>query len=151
MKKILFLDIDGVLNSDNWFERCHKEGTPWDPIDSELVQKLNTLDCVVVISSSWGYDGGRTWEKLRKKGFNHKIIGYTEPHESGSDWIVRGNSIKKWLHDNCKDIDYQYAILDDDGDMLLEQKDHFVQTDPLVGVTDENIELLKNILDSNIL
>lgn len=151
MKKILFLDIDGVLNSDSWFKKCREKEASWDPLDPELVRKLNTLDCEVVISSSWGCDSGKTWEKLRKKGFNLKIIGYTELHEIGSDWIVRGNSIKKWLYDNCKDIDYQYAILDDDGDMLLEQKDHFVQTDPLVGVTDENIELLKNILDSNIL
>lgn len=151
MKKILFLDIDGVLAGVKWFEKCHKEKIYDDYLDPELVQKLNRLDCEVVISSSWGCDNGQTWKKLRRKGFNLKVIGYTEHHEIGNDWIVRGNSIKKWLHDNCRDIDYQYAILDDDGDMLLEQKDHFVQTNCEIGVTDEHVERLKEILDSDII
>ena len=152
MKKILFLDIDGVLAGLEWFEKCYKEGkTGVDFLDPKLVQKLNKLDCEVVISSSWGCDNGQTWKKLRLKGFNLKVIGYIEHYEIGHDWIVRGNSIKKWLNDNCKNIDYQYAILDDDGDMLLEQKDHFVQTNPEIGVTDEHIERIQNILNSNML
>lgn len=150
MKKILFLDIDGVLNNEAWFKKCANEGI-YDPLDKELVQKLNKLDCEVVISSSWGCDNGQTWKRLRLKGFNLKVIGYTEHHEMGSDWIVRGNSIKKWLNDNCHDIDYQYAIVDDDGDMLLEQKEHFAQTDSIVGITDKDVEKLNEILNSNIL
>lgn len=150
MKKILFLDIDGVLNNYQWFKDCGNKGI-YDPLNPELVRKLNCLDCEVVISSSWGCDNGKTWKDLRRKGFNLKVIGYTEHYEIGSDWIVRGNSIKKWLYDNCRDIDYQYAILDDDGDMLLEQKDHFVQTNCEFGVTDEDIDKINNILNSNIL
>lgn len=151
MKKILFLDIDGVLAGLEWFEYRHKNKLPVDFLDPKLVQKLNSLDCEVVISSSWGCDGGLTWKKLRQKGFNLKVIGYTEHHEIGSDWIVRGNSIKKWLHDNMGLQDYQYAILDDDGDMLLEQKDHFVRTNPETGLTDEQVEQIRKILDSDIL
>ena len=150
MKKILFLDIDGVLNNEAWFKKCVNEGI-YDPLDKELVHKLNRLDCEVVISSSWGCDNGQTWKKLRFKGFNLKVIGYTEHYEICSDWIVRGNSIKKWLYDNCNDIDYQYAIVDDNGDMLLEQKDHFVQTNSIIGITDEDVEKLNEILNSNIL
>ena len=149
MKKILFLDIDGVLNNEEWFKGCVQRGV-YDPLDPELVQKLNKLDCEVVISSSWGCDNGQTWKKLRRKGFNLKVIGYTEHHEMGSDWIVRGNSIKKWLHDNIGLADYQYAILDDDGDMLLEQKDHFVKIDFFTGLTDQDVENVKGILESDI-
>ena len=150
MKKILFLDIDGVLNNEEWFRGCVQRGV-YDPLNPELVQKLNKLDCEVVISSSWGCDNGQTWKKLRRKGFNLKVIGYTEHHEMGSDWIVRGNSIKKWLHDNMGLADYQYAILDDDGDMLLEQKDHFVKTDFFTGLTDQDVENVKSILESDII
>jgi hypothetical protein len=150
MKKILFLDIDGVLNNEEWFRHCAKEGV-YDLLNPELVKKLNKLDCEVVISSSWGCDNGQTWKKLRRKGFNLKVIGYTVHHEIGSDWIVRGNSIKKWFYDNCHDIDYQYAIVDDDGDMLLEQKERFVQTDSMIGITDKDVEKLDEILNSNIL
>ena len=50
-----------------------------------------------------------------------------------------------------KDEDYQYAILDDDSDMLLEQKEHFVQVDSYEALTDENVEHVRKILNSNIL
>jgi hypothetical protein len=150
MRKILFLDIDGVLNNEEWFKECAKKGV-YDGLNPRLVKMLNNLDCEVVISSSWGCDNGQTWKKLRKKGFNLKVIGYTEHHEIGSDWIVRGNSFKKWLHDNMGLSDYQYAILDDDADMLLEQKEHFVQTDSMFGVTENGIENLKEILNSEII
>lgn len=150
MKKILFLDIDGVLNSDKWFEECYNKQIYDDGLDPKLVRKLNKLDCEVVISSSWGCDDGQTWKKLRKKGFNLKVIGYTEHHEMGCVWIVRGNSIKKWLNDNIG-YDYnkkcKYAILDDDSDMLLEQKENFVQVDYMTGVTDADIEKTKMILE----
>ena len=149
MRKILFLDIDGVLNNEEWFKGCVQRGV-YDALNPELVKKLNKLDCEVVISSSWGCDNGQTWKKLRRKGFNLKVIDYTEHHEMGSDWIVRGNSIKKWLHDNMGIADYQYAILDDDGDMLLEQKDHFVKTDFFTGLTDQDVENVKGILESDI-
>ena len=150
MRKILFLDIDGVLAGFDWFEKCYQNQVYDDYLDPELVRKLNKLECEVVISSSWGCDNGQTWKKLRFKGFNLKVIGYTEHYEIGHDWIVRGNSIKKWLYDNMKGQAYQYAILDDDSDMLLEQKDHFVQTNPEHGLTDEHIEQIQKILNSDI-
>ncbi|MBP5723129.1 MAG: hypothetical protein J6X18_06105, partial [Bacteroidales bacterium] len=115
----------------------------------EKVQKLNSLECEIVISSSWGEDGGKTLERLRAKGLTLPVIGYTEHYYN--HWIVRGNEIKKWLEDNMKDEDYQYAILDDDSDMLLEQKEHFVQVDSYEALTDENVEHVRKILNSNIL
>ena len=148
MKKILFLDIDGVLAGEDWFKQ-REVGA--DFLDPNLVQKLNKLNCDIVISSSWGYDGGLTEKKLRQKGLELQIIGYTEHYEIGNYWIVRGNSIKKWLYDNMGNEDYQYAILDDDGDMLIEQLQHFVQIDYMTGVTDQNIEQIQKILDSNII
>lgn len=146
-KKILFLDIDGVLAGEDYLRNRAKGG---DFIDPEKVKLLSSLDCLIVISSSWGYDGGKTAKTLKDKGLLLPIIGYTAHYEIGSDWIVRGNSIAKWLSDNCKDTDYQYAIVDDDGDMLLSQVEHFIQTDPVTGVTEADIERLRSILDSNI-
>lgn len=54
----------------------------------------------------------------------------------------RGTEISKWLKDNCMywfgvnycDF-YRYAIIDDDGDMLLNQADHFFHTDNYSGLT----------------
>lgn len=148
MKKILFLDIDGVLAGFDWLKDWKNNA---DFLDPKLVQKLNTIDCDIVISSSWGYNGGKTAELLKQKGLKLPIIGYTEHFEIGCDWIVRGNSIKKWLCDNMESTNFQYVIVDDDSDMLLEQKEHFVQTNVETGITDDNIKKISQILNSDIL
>lgn len=146
--KILFLDIDGVLAGEDWFVRRKHGG---DFIDPEKVALINCIDCEIVISSSWGEDGGRTEKYLRDKGLKLPIIGYTEHYEIGRDWIVRGNSIQKWLQDNMKDSNYQYAIVDDNSDMLLSQKDHLVQTNEEYGLTIDDVEKICKILSSDIL
>lgn len=145
--KILFLDIDGVLAGYDWFVKREHGG---DFIDPEKVALINCIDCEIVISSSWGEDGGRTERNLRDKGLKLPIIGYTEHYEIGRDWIVRGNSIQKWLQDNMKDSDYQYAIVDDNADMLLSQKDHLVQTNEECGLTIDDVEKICKILSSDI-
>lgn len=145
--KILFLDIDGVLAGYDWFAKREHGG---DYIDPDNVNLLNLIDCEIVISSSWGEDGGRTERYLRDKGLKLPIIGYTEHYEIGRDWIVRGNSIQKWLQDNMKDSDYQYAIVDDNADMLLSQKDHLVQTNEEYGLTIDDVEKICKILSSDI-
>ena len=153
--KIIFLDIDGVLNSEKWYkERFDKnlypnlEGYPLCEFDPLAIEQLNVLtdktNAKIVISSTWRI--GRTIDELKnifnKVGIKGEIIGVT-PHLTFNDgWGVdRGNEIKRWIDLNCirwwdkmfsekdKDIILEsYVILDDDGDMLLEQKDNFVKT-----------------------
>lgn len=40
-----------------------------------------------------------------------------------------------------------YVIFDDDNDMLMQQKEHFIHIDHMVGITQENIEEAKRILN----
>lgn len=84
---------------------------------------------------------------------NAATQGYTVHYEIGHDWIVRGNSIAKWLSDNLHGCigEYQYAIVDDDDDMLMRQAGHFVQTDAYTGITESDVEKLRNILESDII
>lgn len=149
-KKILFLDIDGVLAGEDYL--CDR-ANGGDFIDPEKVKLLNSLHCMVVISSSWGDDNGRTEKTLKEKGLMLPIVGYTVHYEIGHDWIVRGNSIAKWLSDNLHGCigEYQYAIVDDDDDMLMRQAGHFVQTNAYTGITESDVEKLRNILESNII
>lgn len=42
---------------------------------------------------------------------------------------------------------YNYVILDDDDDMLLEQKDHFINTDGMIGLTDLDVSNAIKILN----
>ena len=167
-KRIVFLDIDGVLNGINFYmKRKPKQGD----IDIECVKRLNKLKDIgteIVISSSWGYDEGRTEKTLKECGLEIPIIGYTDHFYT--EWLCRGNEIEKWLHINCggmctkfgvskddgipyyrkryndKHIDYEYVIFDDDTDFLLGQKDNFIQTNERTGLSDKDIEMARKIL-----
>ena len=60
----------------------------------------------------------------------------------------KGHEIKEWLSKNGKDV-IQYAILDDVCDMLPDQQDHFVQINPVVGITEEDAEKVIAILKNS--
>jgi hydroxymethylpyrimidine pyrophosphatase-like HAD family hydrolase len=153
MDKLIFLDIDGVLNSPD-FHRKNK-----CLIDTDKIKKLNQLegkDVKIVISSSWGYDDGKTEQSLRSCGLTLPIVGYTKHLHFKYSWACRGNEIAQYIIEHYNDtltpfgyqtVDtYSYAILDDDTDMLLGQKEHFVHVDGMHGLTDEDIAKVCNIL-----
>ena len=153
-KKILFLDIDGVLASYDYL--LSLKGF----IDKEKVALLNMLkpyDVEVVISSSWGYNDD-TVKALKACGLELPIIGGTEHFYS--DWMCRGNEIAKWLVNTFDEYnvftgkassysgkDYEYVILDDDEDMLMCQKDNFIHVDRNTALTEENINKAIEILE----
>lgn len=68
--------------------------------------------------------------------------------------IPRGVEIKQWIDthihsDNGENwdrkevgIDFNYVILDDDSDMLLEQEEHFIKTDTYLGLSVDDVEKL---------
>jgi hypothetical protein len=168
MEKIIFLDIDGVLAIPN----CLKDGM-WALSDEKqklLGKILDQTGAKIVLSSSWRYVTlERTKEHMESEGFlfNDKLIGVTiRAHhylEKGSKIhlsIPRGVEIKQWIDahihsDNGKNWerkkvgnDFTYIILDDDLDMLLEQKDHFLNTNSEIGLTDEIVESAVAILNN---
>ena len=156
-KKIIFLDIDGVLASIPYL--CKAKEGPFrfiDPKKCKLLNQLGEIDAEIVISSSWGYDEGRTEKSLRECGLTLPIVGYTDHSvHYNYDWACRGNEIEKWLMDNNfnntkwggdyylhtydKYIDYEYVIFDDDEDILYGQKDHFIHTNQQTGLTQRDI------------
>lgn len=157
MKKLIFLDIDGVLNSENWYYRSRvlKNTNNQGDFDPETIKLLNELkDCEVVISSSWG-DMADT--PLILNGLTLPIIGHIDhsPYYN-NPWICRGNCIAKWLLDNgyyCSrfgnhspEKDYKYVIFDDDNDMLMSQKNNFIYVNRKIGLSQKDINKAKKIL-----
>jgi hypothetical protein len=67
---------------------------------------------------------------------------YRLHNEDGSFKMMRSNKL---------DVDYTFCILDDDNDFLLCQKNHFVETDGIIGLTKQDaakaIEILNKIDD----
>ena len=161
--KIIFLDIDGVLNHEKFykerFKRRYEEGVmsyPLSEIDPQAVQNLNVLcketGANVVISSTWKHSGfDYCVDVLERSGFTGVIID-TTPDLRGDDY-VRGNEIHKWIKDN-KDLVgpyYQfteYVILDDDSDMLYWQRNNFLLIDRFLGLTMGNVFQAKKILNN---
>lgn len=125
--KVLFLDVDGVLNSSD-STNFKNNLYPVDDWMCFLVGRiqLNT-DCAIVVSSSWRHDP-RGMETIRAK-FNN-VIDKT-PYADG----CRGDEIKAWL-DAHPEVE-KYAILDDDSDMLEEQLPNFFKTTFKEGLTEE--------------
>jgi hypothetical protein len=143
---IIFLDIDGVLNCQEFYTKTRSQNNPYplSEICTDRVTWLNEL-CTeiaakVVISSSWRH--GSEIEGMRaifkELGATFEIIDYTP---SLGRYSVRGNEILAWIENNYSLLGkyssdfHTYAIIDDDSDMLLWQRENFFQTDSYSGLT----------------
>ena len=147
------LDVDGVVNSEKWYNDTKGMSGDFDPKAIALLNQLKDLDVEVVISSSWG---DSAIKPLQDVGLELPIIDTTIHFYE--EWLCRGNEIERWL---CKTFnsygtkygskyyqkDYEYVIFDDDADMLLGQKDNFIQTNRWTGITQEDIDRAKKILN----
>lgn len=135
MRKIIFLDIDGVLvTPESGMKRT---------ADMNCVYHLNNLvgntGAKVVVSSSWR---GRPdlQNKFIEWGCAFEVIGETPRIEHKTvggvlQTVERGYEIQKWLDDNKKPLD-RFVILDDDADMV-HLKEYLIQTDYNVGLTED--------------
>lgn len=151
-KKIVFLDIDSVVNSEQWYMKTKGVKGDFDPEAIKLLNQLEGIGAEIVVSSSWGEDGVKS---LRSVGLKVPIIGHTEHFYV--DWMCRGNEIEKWLVDAFTNgtkfgskyyqKDYEYVIFDDDCDMLLGQKDNFIQVNRKTGLTQADIDKAIKILN----
>lgn len=158
--RIIFLDIDGVLNHEAFYrERTKKrvqdiKAYELQNIDPVCIGHLNQLcqdaGAKVVISSSWRSKGDATYfqQLFSKLGFTGEVVGKT-PH---SQHRFRGLEILDWMKAN-EDLlgqhysDYEdYVILDDDSDMLYWQRNNFLLVDRHVGITPMTVFRAKRIL-----
>lgn len=127
--RVLFLDVDGVLNSRNTTN--FHELYPIDQYMAFLIGRIQLrTGCSVVLSSSWRHHPDGV-ENVSKRVV--ELLDKT-PHLSG----CRGDEIKAWL-DAHPEVE-KYAILDDDSDMLKEQMPNFFKTTFDDGLTDEIAE-----------
>lgn len=108
--KVLFLDVDGVLNckstTDRWPKGSRMLGV--DPTKVDMVTDIiNITGCKVVLSSTW-----RLSSDSRKYIESLLPIMDVTPSLQG----LRGAEVKAWL-DEHPEVE-RYAILDDDSDFL---------------------------------
>lgn len=130
--KILFLDIDGVLNTEITLTSSSYDSSLMgiDPYRALLIGRIvEATGCEIVISSSWRYHP-ESLEVVKKR-----VMPFIDVTPMNRGLSSRGMEIKQWL-DAHPDVT-RYAILDDATDMLLEQSRNFFQCYWNDGLTDE--------------
>jgi hypothetical protein len=153
MKKFIFLDLDGVLNHENFYvsrvkislsEEWHKRY-----FCPKTVKRLNQITdetgAKIVFSSSHRFHF-ETFEELvegfKLAGITGELISVTPKlkYVDDSYSVPRGCEIKAWMERNkgilgAKISEVKYAILDDDTDMLYWQRNSFFCTKGKSGLT----------------
>lgn len=157
MKKLIFLDFDGVITT-------LKSRWCLDPEKIALLQEIvDKTGAEIVISSSWRRgtlestirsitDPNNPFVKDVPFSLLDKVVGITrrlqviDPSGETSPRNIRGIEIMSYLQEhNYEDI--SYVILDDDSDMLYWQKDNFIQTDASEGLSKEDVQKAIKILN----
>ena len=150
--KILFLDMDGVINSKWWYDNRPNEPNMgrrdelYTMIDPDAVDRLNIImsrtGCLLVLSSSWrSLDPISTINSaLRLRNLAKPLFGITP-----SLGNPRGKEIQAWL-DMAGSVVESFTILDDDSDMehLLPK---LVQTSWDFGLQNEHVERAVEMLN----
>ena len=135
--KVIFLDIDGVVNCATTTQR-HRGFIGIDPYMAFLVGKLvMETDAKVVLSSSWRHSPDGIEEVERQV---CKVYDITP-----SLGFIRGDEIKLWLEEHKGEVD-RYAIIDDNSDMRKGQLPNFFKTQWEVGITPDICERVKQHL-----
>lgn len=153
--KVLFLDIDGVVNKQENFNPTNKPGPfPIDSYCAFLVGRIKlSTGCEVVLSSSWRYHAEacqivseRVVELLDRTTTNYEWDG--KPITArGTTYVhheIRGDEVNEWLSRHPEVT--KYAILDDESDFYDDQP--LFQTTFKDGLTDEIAEAVIEYLNA---
>ena len=185
--KVIFLDIDGVLNCESAYRNgeCQYQEWTWEDgrkdhyqrfcvRSKELLNKLiDETGAKIVISSTWRHSGIEFMKKVWKmEEMSGDIIGITPSLRTKGLDIPRGMEIEYYLnndllfqHINWDDVIQQeymdksgvenYIIIDDDSDMLYNQRKHFVHVLPSPrnkdGFNQHYYEIAKSMLEKTVI
>ena len=157
--KVVFLDIDGVLNSRADWKRVGDSITDAEFVtrsprllDPDAVARLNRLlratGAAIVVSSTWRLrESVDTMQQLLgAAGIVGRVIGLTPLPRDVPGWKSRGDEIAAWWAAHAAP-QAMMAVLDDESD-LGAFTDRLVRTDPEVGLTDADVERAIALLDS---
>jgi hypothetical protein len=142
--RVIFLDIDGVLNSSEFMYSETRPGYPrrrrWpeEHLDPEKIELLNQIidktGAVCVLSSSWRIliQPHELEEVMAAMGFRGKIIDRT------GSCGGRGKEVRDWLLEH-PEVE-RFVILDDDSQDMDPLKEHLVRTSWDGGLEGKHVE-----------
>lgn len=154
--KVIFLDIDGVLNSEKYYTE-HLDDMMENPVDRECVKRLKAIvqatDARIVLSSSWRTGWSKDPEQLDElcqklvetlAEYKLEIYDKTCVLSNGK----RGREIRLWLK-NAPEKVQNFVILDDNDFHWKKYRllKKWVQTDfSEGGLQDQEVEKAVKIL-----
>ena len=152
MRKIIFLDFDGVLNTEYYQGLLQFQGKQWQDqygafFDPRAVRQLkrviDTTGADIVVESSWKYLGLEAMQELwRVRDLPGRVIDIT-PSLTGN--ASKGEEIAAWLSEYAMP-DARYVIIDDEYVVLDTQIPYFIWTNPYEGLTEEQANRAISIL-----
>lgn len=158
MDKYLFLDFDGVLNTEFYQDLLMSQGKPFrdkhgpffDPMAvKQLKRVVDSTHADIVIESSWKYLGLEAMQDMwTDRQLPGRVIDITPSIVSASwslnidleDFVLdvrqsKGFEIDFWLFENT-DADARYVIIDDQYVISDSQLPCFILTNPFDGLTE---------------
>ena len=154
MRRIIFLDFDGVLNTEYYQGLLQFQGKQWQDqygafFDPRAVRQLkrviDTTGADIVVESSWKYLGLEAMQELwRVRNLPGRVIDITP---SLTDNASKGEEIAAWLSEYATP-DARYVIIDDEYVVLDAQIPFFIWTNPYEGLTEEQADRAMLILNS---
>ena len=141
--KVIFIDVDGVLNSEKDLLALLKE----------LVESTKAK---IVVSSTWrigcSKSGRNSWygegifKTLTDRLAEYQMEVYDITPVINKPGVQRGDEIRAWLENAKEEID-AFVILDDDADMCEFTGTNLVQTSMKTGLLEYHVEIAKSILN----
>jgi len=167
MSKIIFIDIDGVLNSFDSMWALHAAWKDGIGVSRDAYGQLFDQRCVtwlkhivdrtgaeIVISSTWRSKGLHHMKQMwSDRSLPGEVIGVTPHIVDGASLFLqypdistswRGFEIQQWLNNNLPE---RYVILDDESDMLPHQT--LVQCKSEFGITKIEANKVIALLNGN--
>lgn len=138
--KVIFLDIDGVLNSEAYFATADLDTLPIDTACLPLLRSLiEQSGATIVLSSSW--KRGWTDDCALARLFHAEgiIVGDVTPTLG-----TKQAEITAWLADHSNTD--RFAILDDATDGWGALFPHLVNTNPTHGLREQDVTLALSLL-----
>jgi len=146
--KIIFLDIDGVMNSERYYRSVDRTINNWSRFDPNVVDMITRLvdefSAKLVISSTWRFGAIKQLEneltKSALKKYLHKEWKTPKAYPNH-----RGKEIKLWLDQHLEIKDY--VVIDDDINIVDEHLKRSVLTDINEGMTEEHYYKAREIFE----
>jgi hypothetical protein len=170
MDKIIFLDFDGVLNTEYYQNNlCYQKlayqdeyGAIFDPEATKQLKRIvDATNAKIVIESSWKFLGLEAMQEMwTVRQLPGQVIGIT-PSSVSDQWLLsanlddidpamghcKGMEIASWLADHAGP-DARYVIIDDEYVILDSQLPNFILTNPYDGITEELADKAISILNN---